>query len=705
MAELLLELFSEEIPARMQARAAADLQRLVTDKLKEAGLSWDKVAAFATPRRLTLVVDGLPTETPDTVEERKGPRADAPEKAIEGFLKSVGMTRDQVEERDTGKGVVLFAVIKKQGRKTAELLQAIVPTVINSFPWPKSQKWGNDTVTWVRPLRNILCLFDARHIEISLSGGQLYASQQGDIKILPVISSIPSEAVTWGHRFLAPQPFTVKNFADYKAKLQKAYVILIADDRKAKIMADAMLLAADANLSLMEDSALLDEVAGLVEWPVALMGSFDPAFLDVPAEVLTATMRANQKYFSLVDPNTGKLAPHFIVIANMETADKGRAIVAGNERVLKARLSDAKFFWDQDLKVQLEDRVPALDGIVFHAKLGSVGDKVKRMVALAEYLAPLVGADAEQAKRAAHLAKADLVSGVVGEFPEVQGIMGRYYALRQGETEAVANAIADHYSPKGPDDKCPTNPVSIAVALADKIDTLVGFFGINEKPTGSKDPFALRRAALGVLRIINENGLRLSLAQVMTWAAKKYGSLIADFAPGDLIDFFSDRLKVYLKDQNIRHDYVSAVFALGGEDDMLRLKSRAEALQQMLSTDDGANLLAAYRRGSNIVGIEEKKDKRAYTGGVDAAQLKLPEETALYQKLQDVQSKVAEAVKQERWIEAMTAVSALRAPIDAFFDKVTVNDADASLRENRLNLLAEFRATLGAVADFSKVEG
>lgn len=718
MAELLLELFSEEIPARMQARAAEDLKRLVTNEMTDAGLTWTHVEAFATPRRLALVVDGLPVETPDTVEERKGPRADAPAQAIEGFLKSVGMTRDQLEERDTGKGVVLFAVIKKTGRKTAEVIAENLPAVVHGLPWPKSMRWADGSLRWVRPLQSILGVFDGKAIGVAIEG--IKAGNQ-----------------TRGHRFLSPEPFAVKDFADYQAKLQKAHVLLDAQDRKAKIMADAKLLAADAGLSLIEDNALLEEVAGLVEWPVALMGSFDPAFLDVPAEVLTATMRANQKYFSLVHPKTGKLAPSFIVIANMATKDKGKAIVAGNERVLKARLSDAKFFWDQDLKIKLEDRVPSLDGIVFHAKLGSVGDKVKRVMALAEYLAPLVGADVAQAKRAAYLAKADLVSGVVGEFPEVQGIIGRYYALRQGEPAAVADAIAEHYSPKGPDDKCPTAPVSIAVAMADKIDTLLGFFRVDEKPTGSKDPFALRRSALGVIRLITENNVRLSLVEVIEFSediqmqqiyenkvrqaqsstspqivatgkvtapAKGFSKKLSPNTI-NLLDFFADRLKVQQKEKGVRHDLIDAVFSLGGEDDLVRLIDRVQALQQMLSTDDGATLLAAYRRGSNIVTIEEKKDKRAYTGGAIGERLKLPEEQALYQKLLDVKARVAAAVAHEQWIEAMTAVAALRAPIDAFFDKVTVNDADATLRENRLNLLAEFRATLSAVADFSKIEG
>lgn len=761
MAELLLELFSEEIPARMQARAAEDLKRLVTNEMTDAGLTWTHVEAFATPRRLTLVVDGLPLETPDTVDERKGPRADAPAQAIDGFLKSVGMTRDQLEERDTGKGVVLFAVIREKGRVTANVLPAIINDVITEFPWPKSMRLGTGTFKWVRPLRRILAIFNGKVLEDHLPNMLERPQERSSDWRNPDLNQYTLTNETSGHRFLALDAFTVKDFADYQAKLQKAYVLLDAQDRKAKIMADAKLLAADAGLSLIEDNALLDEVAGLVEWPVALLGSFDPAFLEVPAEVLTATMRANQKYFSLkrmtpvrpepvegradtgfdkLSPNgeVSALAPKFIVIANMETKDKGKAIIAGNERVLKARLSDAKFFWDQDLKVKLEDRVPALDGIVFHAKLGSVGDKVKRVMALAEYLSPLVGADVNEAKRAAYLAKADLVSGVVGEFPEVQGIMGRYYALKQGESEAVADAIADHYSPKGPDDKCPTNPVSIAVALADKIDTLMCFFAIDERPTGSKDPFALRRSALGIVRIILENALRLPLIEVFTahtsiifdglpeqtkyWLSEEVQTGIHEFSFAlseqvsrkgnkipvivlEQISFLADRLKVQQKEKGVRHDLIDAVFSLGGEDDLVRLIDRVQALQQMLATEDGVNLLAAYRRGSNIVGIEEKKDKRAYTGGVIGERLTLPEEKTLYQKLQDVKARVAAAVAKEQWIEAMTAVATLRGPIDAFFDKVTVNDADATLRENRLNLLAEFRAALGAVADFSKIEG
>ncbi|MDA5194279.1 glycine--tRNA ligase subunit beta [Govanella unica] len=684
MAELLLELFSEEIPARMQAQAADDLKRLVTDKLKAAGLAWTRADAFVTPRRLTLVIDGLPTTQPDVREERKGPRADAPPAAIDGFLRSTGLSREQLETRDTDKGQILFAVIEKKGGAVSDVIAVFVPEVIQSFPWPKSQRWGVGSLRWVRPLKSILCLLDGKIVPAAIDG--IMASNE-----------------TRGHRFLAGEAFTVSNFADYETKLRAHHVILDSTERQAKIHADASKAAVDAGVELIEDKGLLAEVAGLVEWPVVLMGDFDPAFLEVPGEVLTATMRINQKYFSLRNPQTGKLAPHFITVANMAASDGGKAIIAGNERVLRARLADAKFFWDHDLKITLAERLPALDGIVFHAKLGSVGDKVKRVAALAQFIAPMVGADVDAAERAAKLAKADLVSGIVGEFPEVQGIMGRYLALHEGQSAAIAEAIADHYAPQGPNDRCPTAPVSVAVALADKIDILVGFFSIDEKPTGSKDPFALRRAALGVLRIIIENGLRLPLNKLFAKAAALHGAQA--FAGNELVDFFTDRLKAYLRDQGIRHDYVSAVFALGHEDDMLRLKTRAEALQQMLGTEDGANLLAAYRRGSNIVRIEEKKDGKAYAGGVDAARLAKPEEQALHDRLVIVRKDVDAAVADERWIDAMSAVATLRGPIDAFFDQVTVNDPDVGLRENRLNLLSEFRATLSAVADFSKIEG
>lgn len=704
MAELLLELFSEEIPARMQAQAADDLKRLVTERLKAAGLGWSRADAYVTPRRLALVVDGLPTTQPDVRDERKGPRADAPAAAIEGFLRSTGLSREQLEVRDTDKGPILFAVIEKKGGAVADVIALFIGDVIDSFPWPKSQRWQRASNRWVRPLRNIVVVFNGVVVEGIYHRGLITSWNPGDPDLsLEGEKNYLFNNEVRGHRFLGGAAFTVANFADYQAKLLAHKVILDAAERQAKILADAQATAKAAGFELIEDRGLLAEVAGLVEWPVVLMGGFDPAFLEVPGEVLSATMRINQKYFSLRDPKTGKLAPRFITVANMAASDGGKQIIAGNERVLRARLSDAKFFWDQDLKVTLAERLPALDGIVFHAKLGSVGDKVKRVAALAQFIAPKVGADVDAAEHAAKLAKADLVSGVVGEFPEVQGVMGRYLALHEGLNPAVAEAIADHYSPLGPNDRCPTAPVSVAVALADKIDILVGFFGIDEKPTGSKDPFALRRAALGVLRIIIENGLRLPLQTLFAKAAALHGN--GAFAGNDLIDFFTDRLKVYLRDQGIRHDYVSAVFALGNEDDMLRLKSRAEALQTMLGTEDGANLLAAYRRGSNIVKIEEKKDGKAYAGAIDPDKLVKVEEKALYAHLHAVLANVRTALNAEDWSFAMLEVATLRPFIDAFFDQVTVNDADASLRENRLNLLSEFRSTLSAVADFSKIEG
>jgi len=711
MAELLLELFSEEIPARMQVGAAEDLKSLVTTRLREAGLTWERVEAHSTPRRLTLVVDGLPTAQPDVREERRGPRADAPEKAIEGFLKSVGLTRDQVEEREEKKGVFLYAVIEKKGSATADVLAEKVPDVITNMPWPKSQRWGNRSLTWVRPLQRILCLFDGKVVPAEIDG--YVASNR-----------------TQGHRFLAPDPFTVTDFDDYKAKLEAAYVVLDRAERMRRIEDNSLKRCKSESLELIEDKALLEEVVGLVEWPVPLMGRFDEAFLDVPEEVLTATMRGNQKYFSLRDPESGKLAPRFIVVANMETPDNGKAIVEGNERVLAARLSDAKFFWDHDRKVPLEDRVPALDGIVFHEKLGSLGDKVRRIEKLAAHLAPRVGADPDQVVRAARLAKADLVSGMVGEFPEVQGVMGRYYALQQGEPEAVADAIADHYKPLGPNDRCPAAPVSVAVALADKIDTLVGFFGIDERPTGSKDPYALRRAALGVIRLIVDNGLRLPLipilrhaTQIMLQPARETGVNIPDFwaheepednrrvlehkygAAGLLLDFFADRLKVQQREKGVRHDLIDAVFSLGGEDDLVRLLARVDALSKFLATEDGENLLAAYRRATNIVRIEEKKDGVRYRGEANPDLLREADEKALYVQLRMAGEEARARAAAEDFEGAMAAMATLRAPIDAFFDNVTVNCDDAALRRNRLLLLSQFGAALGAVADFSKIEG
>jgi glycyl-tRNA synthetase beta chain len=696
MAELLLELFSEEIPARMQARAAEDLKRLVTEKLKEAGLAFTRADAYVTPRRLALVVDGLPTAQPDVSEEKRGPRVGAPEQALQGFLKGAGLASlDQCEKRDTGKGEFWFAVVKKKGARTAEVLPRLLAEAILALSWPKSMRWADYQFRWVRPLQRIVALFDGAPLD-----GALDLGADGTLRF---------GKRTQGHRFLAPGEIEVSNFADYKAKLRDAKVVLDPAERRSAIKAQAEQIAQAAGYSIKPDEALLDEVTGLVEWPVVLMGRIDDAFMGIPPEVLTTTMRANQKYFSLLDKD-GRLAPRFLVVANMETADKGKAIVAGNERVLRARLADAKFFWDQDRQVKLETRVPALKDIIFHAKLGTVADKIGRIDALVVDLAPhLSGLDQIQARRAALLAKADLTSGMVGEFPELQGTMGRYYALHDGEAPAVANAVAEHYAPLGPNDRCPTAPVSVAVSLADKIDTLVGFFAIGEKPTGSKDPFALRRAALGIIRLIVENNLRLPLVVLFHKAHQLYlnwtPGIGASFNSQELLDFFADRLKVALREKGVRHDLISAVFALGGEDDLVRLLARVDALKKFLDSDDGANLLVAYRRASNIVRIEEKKDGRSYNGGTEAALLRQDEEKALHQALAASGGTSGKSLEAEDFQGAMAALAQLRRPVDAFFDKVTVNCEEAELRANRLRLLSQIRATLGGVADFSKIEG
>lgn len=692
MAELLLELFSEEIPARMQVRAADDLKRLVTDKLKEAGLDWTGAEVHSTPRRLTLVIDGLPTAQPDVREERRGPRADAPEKAIEGFLNSAGLTRDQVETREEKKGTFLYAVIEKKGGATADVIRDIVPAVIAAMPWPKSQRWGDGTLQWVRPLQRILCVFD----------GQTVAAE---------IDSLKATNQTSGHRFMAPAEFAVADFADYKAQLQASRVVLDRAERARMIEDGALELVREQGLELVEDRALLDEVVGLVEWPVPLMGRFDEAFLDVPDEVLTATMRGNQKYFSVRDPKTGKLAPHFVVVANMETADKGAAIVAGNERVLNARLSDAKFFWDQDRRESLEARVPKLADMIFYEGLGTLEDKSGRVAELSAHIAKhyMTGVDAQLAGRAGELAKADLVTGLVGEFPEVQGIIGQYLALNERLDPSLALAIAEHYSPVGPKDECPSEPISVAVALADKIDTVVAFFSKGLKPTGSKDPFALRRAALGAIRLVVENNLRIPLLKLFEKADSQLpysqegwdGKLEAN----DLLDFFADRLKVQQREQGVRHDLIDAVFSLGGEDDLVRLLNRVEALSKFLATDDGANLLAGFKRATNIVRIEEKKDGVTYVGDVNPDLLTEADEKALHAALVTAAGEARTKVEAEDFEGAMAAMAQLRAPVDAFFDNVTVNCDDPAVRENRLNLLSRFGAALGAVADCSKIEG
>jgi glycyl-tRNA synthetase beta chain len=695
MPELLLELFSEEIPARMQARAAEDLKRLVTDKLTAAGLAFTRADAYVTPRRLALVVDGLPEKQPDVSEEKKGPRVGSPDQAIQGFLKGAGLASlEQCEKRTVGKAEFWFAVVHKKGRPTTEVLQDAIKDAIREFPWPKSMRWADSRASWVRPLHRIIFLFAGRDVS-----GEI--DFQGAVKL-------PFGSTTVGHRFLAPSEIRVKDFADYKQKLQAAKVMLDPVERRDAITRKADEAAKREGLTLKSDPALLEEVTGLVEWPEVLVGAIDAAYMDLPAEVLSTSMRAHQKYFTLLKPD-GALAPRFLVVSNMETDEEGRRnIVAGNERVLRARLSDAKFFWDQDRKAALENRVPALTTRVFHARLGTVADKVSRMQSLLTKLVPAVpGCDPDFAREAALLCKADLSSGMVGEFPELQGVMGRYYALHDGEPAEVADAIRDHYAPLGPNDRCPTAPVSVAVALADRIDTLAGFWHIGEKPTGSKDPFALRRAALGVIRLIIENKLRLPLRRIFAKALTRHG-VEADKAEellADLIGFFADRLKVHLREQGVRHDLVSAIFARGGDSDIVRILARVDALKEFLASADGANLLVAYRRASNIVEIEAKKDKARHDGPVDPARLTQPEEKTLFHKLAEAREAMESLLRQENFGGAMMALANLRGPVDAFFDKVTVNAPQADLRVNRLRLLSEIRRTLGAVADFSKIEG
>jgi len=694
----------------MQKKAADDLARLVTGKLKEAGLSFDKATPYVTVRRLTLHVEGLASEQPDVSEERRGPRADAPEKAIEGFLKGAGVSRDQVEVREEKKGTFLYAVIERKGRATADVIGDFLPEVIRTFPWPKSQRWGDKALRWVRPLHSMLCLLDGEVIPLDLGDG------------------IRSSNMTQGHRFLSPATFKVSSFEDYQDRLKQSYVVLDRQERKSLIAEQARGLAEKAGLKLLEDEALLDEVSGLAEYPVVLMGEFDKEFLEVPHEALTSAMKSHQKYFSVVDgavvDGDDKLTNRFIFVSNMKTKDQGAKIIDGNERVLRARLADTKFFWDQDLKSRLDDRLPALDNIVFHAKLGTVGDRVKRLVKLSGYIAEKIGADVAQAQRAALLCKADLVTGMVGEFADLQGLIGKYYAEKQGENAAVAGAIADHYAPKGPSDICPSDPVSIAVALAEKLDTLGCFFSINEKPTGSKDPFALRRAALGVIRLIVENKLRIGLHDLGAKAHSihcleynnrtieermKVNSNPEDVSHIDissnLFDFFADRLKVHLKGEGVRHDLISSVLALRGEDDLVRLLARVNALQGLLDTDDGVNLLAGYKRAVNILRIEEKKDKAAYDQAVAENLLSLPEEKDLFGQLNRVAEAAGTALAAEDFALAMTHLSTLRPAIDAFFDKVTVNSEDKAERDNRLRLLSHIRTTMNRVTIFSMVEG
>jgi glycyl-tRNA synthetase beta chain len=703
MGEFLLELLSEEIPARMQTRASDDLRRLVSDKLTEAGLAHGKAEAYATPRRLALRLEGLPAQQPDREIEVKGPRVGAPENVLQAFLKARGLSGiEACEQRESGRGAFWFYVERVAGRPAPAVLADLLPQVIAGFPWPKSMRWADDRVTWVRPLRNIVAVFDGELVPFEIDLGAPNRPHR-----------MASGQETFGHRFLGPQSLVVSNFQTYKARLAVRQVMLDPAERRHTIRKNAERLARSESLSLTADEALLDEVVGLVEWPVVLMGRIDAGFMDLPPEVLTTVMRSHQKYFALEDSH-GRLAPRFIIVSNMETRDQGATIVQGNERVLRARLADAQFFWDQDRKARLESRLSALAPIVFHAKLGSVAEKVERVASVAARLAACIpGAEETVVRRAARLAKADLTTGMVGEFPELQGIMGRYYARLEGETPDVANAIAEHYAPAGPHDKCPTAPVSIAVALADKLDTLVGFWGVDEKPTGSRDPFALRRAALGAIRLILENGIRCHLLESFDVASTAYEAQGVDIRIEplrDLLDFFADRLKVALKEKGVRHDLIAAVFALKladgrREDDLVRLMRRVDALADFIAGEDGANLLTASKRAGNILRIEEKKDAKSYDGPADPSLLALPEESALAEALATVRAAAEPAIAREDFGAAMAALARLRAPVDAFFDKVTVNSDDPAQRANRLRLLSRIRATLGIVADFSKIEG
>jgi glycyl-tRNA synthetase beta chain len=699
MPDLLLELFSEEIPARMQARAAEDLRKLVTDRLVDAGLPYDGARAFVTPRRLTLAVQGVPARQPDAREEKKGPRVGAPEAAIAGFLKSADLKSiNEAKVQPDKKGDFYVAVIEKPGRAAIDVIGEILPDVIEKFPWPKSMRWGAlsakpGALNWVRPLHSIVATFGPETEEpdvVQFSAGGIAAGNE-----------------TRGHRFMSPQPFTVRRLDDYLQKLDKAKVVPDAERRRDIILTEAKQLAFAQGLELVEDEGLLAEVAGLVEWPVVLMGSFDPGFLQIPAEVIRATIRNNQKCFVVRDAAHAKLVDKFILVANIEADDGGKAIVAGNERVIRARLSDAKFFYETDLKMRLEDRLPKFKGIVFHEKLGTQWERIERIERLAAELAAIVGADVEKARRAARLCKADLLTEMVGEFPELQGTMGKYYAEEQGEDGAVAHAIEDHYKPKGPDDMVPSDPVSIAVALADKLDTLVGFWAVGEKPTGSKDPYALRRAALGIITIVLDDAIRFHVIPWVQFATSGLRAAAASqsLLPSDLLAFFADRLKVQLREKGARHDLVDAVFALEGQDDLLLIVRRVEALGKFLDTENGKNLLAGYKRATNIIRIEEKKDSRQYTGAPTAKFYDQSEEKALAQAIDGAKTEAGRAVAAEDFEAAMRAMARLRPHVDAFFDKVTVNVEDKKLRENRLKLLNEIREATRAVADFSKIEG
>ncbi|WP_322892859.1 MULTISPECIES: glycine--tRNA ligase subunit beta [unclassified Yoonia] len=759
MPDLLIELFSEEIPARMQARAADDLKKLVTDGLVEAGLTYAGAAAFATPRRLTLAIDGLTGESRAVREERKGPKVGAPDAAIDGFLRGAGISREALEIRDDKKGQTYFAVIEKPGRKAAEIIAEVLDATVRNFPWPKSMRWGTGSLKWVRPLQSIICLL----------------SDESGADIVPLtIDGITAGRTTYGHRFLAPAAITVNGFDDYEAKLKRAHVILRAEERAETIWNDATQQAFARGLELVEDRGLLAEVAGLVEWPVVLLGRIDDAFLGLPPEVLQTSMKEHQKFFSVRNPRTGRIEC-FVTVANMETADKGATILAGNQKVLAARLSDAKFFWENDLRTVkaegLEGMGAGLANVTFHNKLGSQADRIARIAALAREIAPHVGADPDLAEQAAKVAESDLQSEMVGEFPELQGLMGRYYATAAGLDPAIAAASQEHYAPLGPSDAVPTAPVSVAVALAEKIDKLAGFWAIDEKPTGSKDPFALRRAALGVTRLVLENGLSVEIDKLLRWAfhqhrdqtswragmvqeeklsaiAREYDvspvdlgkaldearrnptnpkgiikNILEKIKPSldkaletlgfleiwsnadDLLAFFHDRLKVYLRDQGIRHDIIDACIAMPGNDDLTLLVKRARALAETLATDDGENLIQGFKRANNILTQAEAKDGVEYSYGADPKFAEDDAEKGLFAALDAADAKIAPAMKEEDFSTAMTAMAALRGPIDAFFTAVQVNDDRQVIRRNRLNLLSRIRKICLSVADLTKIEG
>ena len=729
MPDLLLELFSEEIPARMQAKAAEDLKSLVTNGLVEAGLTYASAASFATPRRLCLVVDGLSANSPTTTEERKGPRVDAPEAAIEGFLRGAGVSRDALETREDKKGEIYVARITHQGRDAADIIAELVPSVIRNFQWPKSMRWGAGSLRWVRPLHSILCLL----------------TDEAGARVVPFeVDDIVAGDKTRGHRFMAPDAFAVSSFEDYEAKLKRAHVILRADERADAIWHEASQMAFAAGLELVEDRGLLAEVAGLVEWPVVLMGEIGADFLNLPPEVLQTSMKEHQKFFSVKNPKTGRIE-RFVTVANRITADAGATILAGNQKVLSARLSDAKFFWENDLRVAKSDITQwtqSLENVTFQAKLGSQAARIERIAELAAELAPIVGADADQARQAAKIAKADLSSEMVYEFPELQGLMGRYYAAEAGYAPEIAAVAQEHYQPLGPSDDVPNAPLSVAVALADKIDTLTGFWAIDEKPTGSKDPYALRRAALGVIRLVLDNGVR-GVLEASLWNSVVTNSIQAEWISGlqnpnpqevqylqqngfpefsrefwathnrqqtrdiadDLLSFFHDRLKVHLRDEGIRHDVIDACLSMAGNDDLALVVARARAVQAVLSTDDGENLIQGYRRANNILTQAEAKDGVEYRFGADMKFAETDEERALFAALAAARDAANPALASEDFATAMAALAALRGPIDAFFEKVQVNADSEIVRRNRLNLLHEIVETCGKVADLSRIEG